>query len=626
MRFLYGILYLLISIPLVGYAQVTVTFPTSRAVFQRDNFNKTTVNIGGYYSDCVDRVEARFVPRVAGQGVEAPLGGGWQAIHHTPSGGQFYGSMVVRGGWYELQVRAIRDEAVVGQDVVDRVGVGEVFLVAGQSNASGGDGLPSGPGAADDRVNSVDFQNLSQQGPISYANTQLPCPVFVHLDQETKTAPFGSYAWCWGAFGDRLVSKLNVPVMIFNAGWSGTGIRNWRESIDTQFSSVSFFGYPYPPGMPFGHLRLALNYYIAQQGYRAVLWHQGESDNYEQRSREDYRHDLRQLILNSRSLSGKPDLAWVVARASRFTVDGTSRIWPPVIDAQNDVIGLNSSDAAVALAHVFPGPETDPMVGSAYRTSDEIHFTSTVQIALAQAWVDQLPAAFFTGGSTPYLPTPPPSLLASCGGDNALSFSAPSGWTSYQWYAEADCNQVLNDQPQWTGTTGTYRLKAKDALHNTVFSPRVRVPASTATTVSTNGDRTVAAGGSIVLEVVATNGCNFNWSGPQSFSSTSRNVTIPNATTARAGTYQVKVTNSYGCQAQTALNVSVIASVETIASGNWNSTTTWSCGCVPGIDTEVVLNAGHTITVDGVLTHAKMLRLNGGQLEVKNGGNVQFNQ
>lgn len=611
---------------MVSFAQLTVTFPTSRAVFQRDNANQTTVYIAGYYASCVDRVEARWVPRTAGQGVEAPLGGGWQTIQHNPSGGQFYGSMVVRGGWYELQVRAIRDEAVVGQDVVDRVGVGEVFVVAGQSNASGGDGLPSGPGATDDRVNSVNFQNLSQQGPVSYANSQLPCPVFVHLDQDTKTAPFGSYAWCWGAFGDQLVSKLNVPVMLFNTGWSGTGIRNWRESIDPQFSSVSFFGYPYPPGMPFGHLRLALNYYMAQQGYRAVLWHQGESDNYEQRSREDYRHDLRQLIQHSRSLSGKPDLAWVVARASRFTVDGTSRTWQPVIEAQNDVIGLNGADPTMALAHVFPGPETDPMTGSAYRTSDEIHFTGNGLIALAQAWVDRLPAQFFTGGSTPYLPTPPPSISTSCGGDNALSFSAPAGWTSYQWYAEADCNQVLSDQPQWTGTTGTYRLKVKDALNNTVFSPRVRVPVSTATTVSTNGDRTVAAGSSIVLEVVATNGCTFSWSGPQGFSSTSRHVTIPNATTGRAGTYQVKVTNSYGCEAQTALNVSVTTSVETIASGNWTSAATWSCGCVPGADTEVVLNAGHTITVDGVLTRAKRLRLNGGQLEVRNGGNVQFNQ
>ncbi|HEV7349811.1 sialate O-acetylesterase [Telluribacter sp.] len=624
-RYLFTFLLLVVGLPFTVFAQLTITFPTSRAVFQRDNANQTTVYIAGYHSECLDRVEARFVPRAAGQGTEAPLGGGWFTIQHNPQGGQFYGSMAVMGGWYQLEVRGVRDEQVLGQNILDRVGVGEVFLVAGQSNATGGDGLPNGPGAADDRVNSVNFQNLNEQGPISYPNAQLPCPEFVHLDAEVKTAPFGNYAWCWGAFGDMVTSRLNVPVLIFNAGWSGSGIRNWRETINPSDSTISSFGYPYPQGMPYGHLRLALNYYIAQQGYRTVLWHQGEADNYENRSREDYRFDLRQLIENSRSLSGKADLAWVVARASRFTIDGTSRIWQPVIDAQNDVIGLNDPNPAIALPQVFAGPETDPMV-EGMRAPDGIHFTGNGLIALAQAWNNSIPSSFFTSASTPYLPTPPPVLSATCGGDNALAFGAPAGWASYQWLPQSDCYQVLSDQPQWTGNTGTYRLKVKDPLNNTVYSPLVQVPASTTATVSGNGDRTVAAGSDIVLQVLTTNACSFAWNGPADFNSTLSNITIPNATASRAGTYQVTGTNSYGCQAQSALNVSVITSVETLASGAWDDPATWSCGCIPGNQTEIVLHIGHTVKIDIPGRQVKSIQYKGGNLDFRNGGTLQVNQ
>ena len=313
-KILIGVL-LLFSLAHGAFAQLTITFPATRAVFQRDNANQSTLYIGGTFSNCLDQVEARVVPRVAGQGTAT----GWTLIQIAPSGGQFYGNIAVAGGWYNLEVRGTLGGNVTGTSTVERVGVGEVFLVAGQSNATGGDGLPNGPSATDDRVNSVNFQNFNpNNGTIQpYSSVQLPCPEFVHLDAEVKTAPFGNYAWCWGIFGDSLARKLNVPVMIFNAGWAGSAMFNWQESIDPNATTVSTFGNPYPAGLPFGHLRLALNYYIAQQGYRAVLWHQGEADNFIENSREGYRNGLRSIIQASRSLSGKPNLAWVVARASR---------------------------------------------------------------------------------------------------------------------------------------------------------------------------------------------------------------------------------------------------------------------------------------------------------------------
>ena len=164
--------------------QITVTFPADRVVFQRDNSNTAAVTIGGYFTECMDRVEARFVPiksnlKNAELGKPAPLGGGWTIIQNTSTCGNFTSSMPVTGGWYRLEVRGIRSgqEPVVG--FVQHVGIEEVFLVAGQSNSAVGDINISGPGAAEDAVSSVNFRNENND---PYTNLKLSCPEYIHLN------------------------------------------------------------------------------------------------------------------------------------------------------------------------------------------------------------------------------------------------------------------------------------------------------------------------------------------------------------------------------------------------------------------------------------------------------------
>lgn len=477
------VLVVLLSITKISLGQISVTYPTDRVVFQRDNSNQATLTVAGYFSGCVDRVEARFVPRQAGQGTQVPSGGGWAVIQNNPVGGNFQGTMPVTGGWYKLEVRAILDENPVGSNTVEHVGVGEVFVVAGQSNATGGDDNPNGPGSTDDRVNSVNFQNANANGYpgiAPYSEIKLPCPEFVHLDADTKTAPFGNYAWCWGAFGDKLVQKLQVPVMIFNAGWSSTGIRNWKETINPNGVTTSEFSYTFPTGLPFGHMRIALNNYIAQLGVRAILWHQGETDNLANRSQQDYLNDIREVIQATRDVSGKSNLAWVVSRVSRFNVNGSSRTWQPVIDAQNDVIGIGShgADPAYKLPGVFPGPETDNFWDINYRR-DEVHFSGPGLIHLADWWTEKLNNEFFAQ-STPYPATPPPNIAVSRSETADVTFLGPAGWANYNWLSTDNCNNNLSATQQWTASSGDYRLKVTDSQGNVVLSPRMRVPANVA--------------------------------------------------------------------------------------------------------------------------------------------------
>ncbi|MCE7063788.1 T9SS type A sorting domain-containing protein [Dyadobacter sp. CY326] len=472
----------------LAFAQITVTFPMERAVFQRNNSNEANVYIGGFTTEPFQRIEARFVPHIAGEGEASPASGEWTIIDNTLSSGHFYGSMPVKGGWYRLEVRGIRQGSEPKQTNVERVGVGEVFLVAGQSNATGGDANPNGPGAMHDQVNSVNFQNVSGGSVIEYDNVQLPCPDFVHLDASVKTAPFGNYAWCWGAFGDKIYEKLRVPVMIFNAGWSSTGIEEWRQSIDPNAVTTGPFGYTFPRGLPFGHLRLALNNYIAQLGIRAVIWHQGETDNFIESSlsvnpKDRYRDKLWEVISASRNLSGKSNLAWVVARASRFTFDGASRVSSNVIAAQNELI-----DNDGIYADVFQGPETDPYYSIDYR-ADEVHFRGdgvttspdghvySGLIALAGFWNDKITNDFLAQ-STPYPALAPAEVTAAqAPGSTNLTFTGPAMQSGAQcfWLTADNCNQVQSMSPQWTVGTGSYKLKIVDAYKNTIFSPTLYV-------------------------------------------------------------------------------------------------------------------------------------------------------
>ena len=492
----------------VCFSQITVTFPSDRAIFQRNNTNEATVYVGGYYTNAFTSIQAKFTPIVSGEGEDT----GWQPIQNK-STGNYYGSVLVKGGWYKLEVRGVKsgEADVIAQ--IDHVGVGEVFVVAGQSNATGGDGNPNGPEAAHDQVNSVNYQNYDGSSDPTikpYSDIKLPFPKYIHLDKDVKTAPFGNYAWCWGAFGDKIYEKLRVPVMIFNGGWSSTDISNWQETINPSGITISPFGYQFPAGLPFGHLRAALNNYTAQLGVRAVLWHQGESDNFVEHKNEvpstdwyaRYLNGLWTVIQGSRNISGKDNLAWVVARASRFDFprnvpERQTTVSANVINAQNEIINNNTS-----YPHVYQGPDTDPYYDLNYR-ADEVHFRGdgvteypnpdgpgTVVysglVDLAGFWADQITPTFLSE-SVPYPASAPPHVtIEQSSGSTSVTFTAPgdSQIQQFNWFTTSitgdpdNSNSFVNNDQVWTTGPGLFQIKIVDQNSNTVISPKLFVSSS----------------------------------------------------------------------------------------------------------------------------------------------------
>lgn len=425
----------------IASAQLEITFPSSRAVFQRNNGNATIVYITGHYTQSVDRIDARFIPLDGGNDT------GWQTIENSPRFGNFRGSIVVSGGWYKLEVRGVKNGTPQYFSEVDKVGVGEVFLISGQSNAQGYN-FYGQPRANDDRVSVVtNFYSLNGSKP--------EYPTFGHLEAESKIAPTGNGAWCWGHLGDMLTSRLNVPVLFLNAAWEGFEVEQFYNSARGQAGRNPYSGNIAPQGYPYSSISDALHYYINMLGIRAVLWHQGESDNFLRTSSDEYRRKLQDVIYQSRNSSGK-NISWVVARASK----DRNGYWQPVIDGQNAVIQ--------STPNVFYGPNTD-QIGDRW---DEVHFAGNGLIQLAEYWNSSLDQSFFAY-SNPGTGNPPLYLQNYCDPsrdvNNPLLVSAPLGYTGYEW------SNGSRDRTAWIGR-GRHQGKAFDGNGNVYFSAPITVP------------------------------------------------------------------------------------------------------------------------------------------------------
>lgn len=508
---------------------VRITYPGSRAVFQRENDNTSILYLSGNYYQPVDSVQARVVAEVTGQGLST----NWVTVQRNPAGGVFQGSMRVQGGWYRLEVQAFAGGAVLGTDVVRKVGIGEVFIITGQSNAQGFQGFGA-VGAADDRVNCVTYDN-------SKANllTDPPAPSFQQLTATALIGPRGQSAWCWGVLGDLIAKQYNVPVLFINTAWQGTVIRNWKESSDGQITKNIFaLGTPdenFPVGMPYANLVIALRYYASLQGLRAVLWQQGENDNIPLRStRETYRSDMQYLVNKTRAdLNRYP--AWVLARSS-YNTGQTSQ---DIIQAQNDVINTYNNN-------VFAGPYTDNI--QIPRFEGEVHFGNAPGNEglnqLGQAWFNSLNAVFFSI-SQPSRPLIQPSITVACNTSNTgLTLTLPSLYKSYSWKSGQQTQSIT------VGSTGTYQATLKDNYGNTFLSPTIDVqsaiqPSVPTLVLSSQTDQAASGQQQICADSVLTLTANLPSNSVLQWSNGFVGKTLAVST---AGTYSARTLNVYGCR------------------------------------------------------------------------------
>jgi hypothetical protein len=328
---------LLASSPAIS---VEIASPREFQVFQRDSRNIGRISVQGTCPDDVKSLGA-IVDYHSGA---APV---WTALALGDLPGptqRFLGTLEIPGGgWYSLTVARTEKEPALA--TVQRFGVGEVFVVAGQSNSTnfGEERFPS----QDDRVAAFDGDQW-----------------WIAADPMPGVQDDSQGGSPWPACGRLLRSALGVPVAFASCGFGGTSIRQWQKGaeIETRGEKVRLYD-----GL--------VSRVRALGDFRAILWHQGESDTVSGMKREEY-VELFGKLTRDLTADTRCSAPWIVARVS-YVPDLAAERMRAIREAHTEIW-----KSGLALR----GPDTDDLLGDMRHSQDHIHFSRAGLEAHAARW------------------------------------------------------------------------------------------------------------------------------------------------------------------------------------------------------------------------------------------------
>ncbi|MBO4548976.1 MAG: hypothetical protein J5758_07155, partial [Abditibacteriota bacterium] len=289
-------------------ADIVMFSPRDWQVFQR----QSKYEGGFFFSGKVNCEYDKVYYRIKGKGLNGrSYSGKWTSLKTDPRTGCF--DQYVKGwagGWYVIDIKAEKDKRQTALVTLEHVGIGEVFVGAGQSNSTN---------SSLDKIQTQTGMVSATDG-FDWAKADDPMPG-TH-DRGTG----GSY---YPAFGDAVYEALKVPVGIASTGHGGSIVSQW-----------------YPGSEYYEHFMARVRQ-LGKGGFRAVLWHQGESDcNTEV---ESMFRGMKTLIRYS-CLDAGWRFPWFVAKVSYHNPDHMS--WENPRKVHQMVW-----DSGLALA----GPDTDTL-------------------------------------------------------------------------------------------------------------------------------------------------------------------------------------------------------------------------------------------------------------------------
>ncbi|GAB3282451.1 hypothetical protein GCM10027347_58770 [Larkinella harenae] len=372
-------------------SNLTLQEPFLNCVYQRDSSGNSFIPVAGTVGAGIENVKAVFSRVKVGeiQTMEYAL-----PIEQTlpvDKDGNFGGTVQLPGGWYSLAVSA-------GDSIkrVDRVGAGEVFVIFGHSFMQGGHDQNNQAAATDERV-------IALQDNLATRNYQ-----FGRLTG--KIGPFHDYPDSWGQLGDKLVRRLNVPVMFYGCAYGGSNIlQNWQllsGQVRTQM----------PPGItdkssrqPFLPLEHVMQNYVSKTGIRAILVEHGYNDRGTPTS--TFVERFKYVFDYVRNTYQKPNLALVLVQEELTKVP-------------NSLADIDTAKGQQELLQSYPntwkGPDFNNSFWIGYHINTRYDHLYGVGVdQFANDWAASLSDDFLRN-STPYVGTVTPDIFP------AVLYNAPT--------------------------------------------------------------------------------------------------------------------------------------------------------------------------------------------------------
>lgn len=340
-----------------------LTSPGNQAILQRETVNAGRVLVGGeVQSDTTLSVEIRLD------------GGDWKPVPTLKNPGtillqSFSQTLELPKGMHTLEARAVRNGQTLASVPKVQFGIGEVFVVTGQSNSAN-------HGAVKTKASSDQVFTLTPKGAWQ------PCA-------DPQPGASGGGGSILPALGDELQQRLGVPIGFIPCGIGATSVREWLPS-----------GVPFPnPPTIMSRVKKTADGQWESDGkayamlvqrmqsvpsFRAVLWHQGESDaNQKDATRtlsgKLYADYLKTLIATAAKDSQRT-APWFVAQVSYHGPDdvGSEDIRAAQASLWKDKVALE-------------GPDSDALRGPLRDNGGKgVHFSGEGLKAHAHAWAEKL--------------------------------------------------------------------------------------------------------------------------------------------------------------------------------------------------------------------------------------------
>ena len=317
------------------FSTITLSTPKSYQVIQRDGSNNANIVITGTYTGSPTAIEASW------------NGGAYETIVASPTGGTYSGTLSNQtAGQGTLTVRFVNSTEITAS--ASYVGIGDIFVIAGQSNASGRGtnnqiyshaSLKATMFGNDDSWKELADPTDSGTGQVD------------SVSNDSANSPGGTV---WPLIATLYMADQGVPVAFIPTAMGATNITQWQRNNSNPGDTTTLYGSMYRRINAVGG------------SVKAILFWQGESDAVDGTSQSTYKTKVETFANDAYTDFG---VKTVLAQIGDFTT------YP---GASVDNVRLGQIDAWNDGGNILVGPGLYDV-----NTTDYVHFTTNSELQTA---------------------------------------------------------------------------------------------------------------------------------------------------------------------------------------------------------------------------------------------------